>query len=88
MWGTARNARRVSTGTSGRITGGFAAAGAERCVDSVGLVPNLDEAKAAAERAEAKLDRIIELMEMLLVAQLHEQGIPLEEIKDLLAPKQ
>lgn len=45
------------------------------------------DAKTAVTHAEKKLDRIIELLELLAVATLHDQGIPPEEIPDLVAGK-
>lgn len=43
--------------------------------------------KAAADRLEGKLDRIIQLLETLLAAQLHDQGMTSKEIADLILRK-
>lgn len=48
---------------------------------------NMFDAKTAVTHAEQKLDRIIQLLELLVVATLHDQGIPPEEIPDLVAGK-
>lgn len=57
------------------------------------LVPKMmpAEVQAALDAFEGKLDRIIELLEMLLVAQLTNQGVAPGEIANLLIvskPKQ
>lgn len=52
------------------------------------LLPKLPgPAQAVVTRTEARLDRIIELLEMLVVAELRAQGVETDEIPDLLLRK-
>lgn len=51
------------------------------------LIPKLPDVDAVVQRYDEKLDRVIELLELIATSLMFRQGLTGKEITDLLKPK-